>query len=122
VEICLDDIVERFSLNSEQECAFRTVANHALSETERLSMYLGGMAGTGKSQVIKALVAFFEEQNESHRFMILAPTGTAAALLNGSTYHSALGLNDRVHAANAKNMAKVRTRLEVVEYILKDDV
>jgi hypothetical protein len=57
-------------------------------------MYLGGMGGTGKSQVIKAVVAFFEERNESHRFIILAPTGSAAALLNGSTYHSALGLND----------------------------
>ena len=122
VEIYLDNIVERFNLSSEQEHAFRTVANHALSETERLSMYLGGMGGTGKSQVIKALMTFFEEHNESHCFMILAPTGSAAALLNGSTYHSALGLNDRVNAANAKNIAKVCSRLEGVQYIFIDEV
>ena len=64
MEICLDNIVERFNLNSEQECAFCTVANHTLSETERLSMYLGGMGETGKSQVIKALMTFLEECNE----------------------------------------------------------
>jgi len=46
----------------------------------------------GKSQVIKALMNFFTSRNESHRFVVLAPTGTAAALLHGSTYHSILGV------------------------------
>jgi hypothetical protein len=44
-------------------------------------MYIGGMAGTGKSQMIKALTTFFERQNESHHIVITAPTGTAAALV-----------------------------------------
>src|SRR5882762_7877117 len=34
----------------------------------------------------------FKSRNESHRFVVLAPTGTAAALLHGSTYHSILGV------------------------------
>ena len=46
-------------------------------------MYLGGMGGTGKSQVLKALSYFFETRNESHQFTIFAPTGSAAALLGG---------------------------------------
>jgi hypothetical protein len=29
-------------------------------------MYLGGMGGTGKSQVIKALISFVQERNEMH--------------------------------------------------------
>jgi len=33
-------------------------------------MYIGGMAGTGKSEVIKALTAFFEKWNESPRIVI----------------------------------------------------
>ena len=53
-------------------------------------MYLGGMGGTGKSQVIKALSQFFTGRNEAHHFITVAPTGTAAALLGGSTYHSML--------------------------------
>ena len=37
-------------------------------------MYLAGMGGTGKSQVLKALVEFFKLRNESHRIIIIALT------------------------------------------------
>ncbi|KDR80495.1 hypothetical protein GALMADRAFT_62280 [Galerina marginata CBS 339.88] len=47
-------IIEKFTLNTEQERAFRIVGNHSVeSKSEQLRMYLGGMGGTGKSQVIK---------------------------------------------------------------------
>ncbi|KAA1478948.1 hypothetical protein DENSPDRAFT_788621, partial [Dentipellis sp. KUC8613] len=85
----IDSIVREYTLNAEQERAFRIVANHAMTpDAGQLKMYLGGMAGTGKSQVIKALTCFFERRNEEFKFMILAPTGSAAALVGGSTYHS----------------------------------
>jgi predicted AAA+ superfamily ATPase len=62
-----NDTVRDFNLNTEQERAFCIVANHAtMSQPSQLKMYLGGMGGTGKSQVIKALISFFEKQNESH--------------------------------------------------------
>jgi thymidylate kinase len=97
--------VSDFSLNIDQERAFRIIANHASTEKPgQLIMYIGGMAGTGKSQVIKALTAFFEKRNESHRIVITAPTGTAAALVGGSTYHSILGINDK--SASTISMAK----------------
>src|SRR5882672_4762702 len=75
----IEDVVEKFELTSEQERAFRIVANHAVAPgSEQLIMYVGGMGGTRKSQVIKALMDFFKSRNESHRFIVLAPTGTAA--------------------------------------------
>ena len=78
----LNTIVEEFSLNTEQEKAFCIVATHASDlYSEPLRMYIGGMAGTGKSQVLKALKSFFKKRNESHRFIVVAPTGSAAALL-----------------------------------------
>ena len=81
-------IVKEFTLNREQECAFQIIANHAMCcNPEQLRMYLGGMDGTGKSQVIKALPHLFMARNEAHHFIIVAPTGTAATLLGGSTYH-----------------------------------
>jgi len=43
-------------------------------------MYLGGMGGTGKSQIIKALSWFFEIRHEAHRFIIVAPTGSLELL------------------------------------------
>lgn len=42
--------IQSFMLNKEQACAFSIIANHAtLHRSEQLRMYLGGMAGTGKS-------------------------------------------------------------------------
>jgi hypothetical protein len=90
-----------------------------------LVQYVGGMGGTGKTQVIKALIQFFNLRNESHRFVILGPTGTAAALLNGSTYHSFLGvpIAGLTGTRNkATTIAQVRTRLEGVDYLFIDEV
>jgi predicted AAA+ superfamily ATPase len=62
----IDGVVnsKEFRLNTDQERAFRIVANHAVSSNpEQLKMYMGGMGGTGKSQVIKALMHFFKLRN-----------------------------------------------------------
>src|SRR3954447_18707173 len=86
-------------------------------------MYLGGMGGTGKSQVIKALIQFFGQRNESHRFAIVAPTDTAAALLGGSTYHSFLGIHRSDDSGyEHAPMAKIKSKLDGVEYIFLDEV
>jgi len=72
----IDSTVFDFLLNIDQERAFCIIANHASTrKTWTTYMYIGGMAGTGKSQVIKTLTAFFEKRNESHRIVITAPTG-----------------------------------------------
>ncbi|KAG6914980.1 hypothetical protein DXG01_014073 [Tephrocybe rancida] len=96
-EPVIQDISTDFCLNEEQMRAFRIVANHAASTSpDQLKMYMGGMGGTGKTQVLKALVKYFEAWGESHRLVVVAPTGTAASLLGGSTYHSMFGINDMV--------------------------
>src|SRR6202790_2877606 len=122
----IEDVIVKFELTSEQERSFRIIANHAVTPgSEQLMMYVGGMAGTGKSQVIKALMDFFKSRNESHRFVVLAPTGTAAALLFGSTYHSFLGVPIDGQTAlrnETTNNAQVKARLDGVEYIFLDEV
>ena len=91
----ISGVVSEFHLNREQERAFCIVANHICHRSsEQLKMYIGGMAGTGKSQVLKAVIRLFELRNECHRFVVVAPTGSAAALLGGSTYHSMFGINE----------------------------
>ena len=121
----IDKTFQGFKLNNEQERAFRIIANHAVTpQAEQLKMYLGGMGGTGKSQVIKALMQLFKSRNESHRFVALGPTGTAAALLGGSTYHSFLGI--RMSGSGVQNestsVAQAWGRLEGVDYIFLDEV
>ena len=118
----IDHTITNFLLNSEQERAFRIIANHAtVTNPDKLCMYLGGMGGTGKSQVIKALMKSFDERKENHRFLVVAPTGAAAALLNGSTYHSVLGINDG-EFISAKSLAQIRARLDGIDYIFLDEV
>jgi hypothetical protein len=121
----IDETVDKFHLNPEQQRAFHIIANHATMEKpEKLHMYLGGMGGTGKSQVIKALMHFFNERKENHRFLVLAPTGAAAALLNGSTYHSVLGIReDRSSTSiSSTSLAQIRAKLDGVDYIFLDEV
>ena len=120
----MDAICKKYSLNDEQERAFRIIANHVVRpNSESLKMYIGGMGGTGKSQVLKAVSNFFESRNEAHRFIIVAPTGTAAALLSGSTYHSILGINEMSsEAQTTKSLMQVRTRILGVDYIFLDGI
>ena len=114
----INECIEKFSLNTEQERAFRIIANHACAEhPEQLKMYIGGMGGTGKSQILKALSFYFSLV--AHRFIIVAPTGTAATLLGGSAYHSMFGINDRIGNAG---LAQVKARLLGVEYVFFDEV
>ena len=121
----IDTTATNFHLNTDQQRAFRIIANHAVGpKTEQLIMYLGGMGGTGKSEVIKALIHFFKERNEQHRFVVLGPTGTSAALLGGSTYHSFLGvtLTGMFSKRNqATSIAQVKARLDGTEYIFEDE-
>ncbi|KAL4263449.1 ATP-dependent DNA helicase [Pleurotus pulmonarius] len=122
----LESVCEEFSLNPEQSRAFRMVAEHAIAESPpQLKMYLGGMAGTGKSRVLKALTEFLSRLGQSHRLAIVGPTGSCAALIGGSTYHSVLGFNgpESEHSsALTRSIAQVRSRLQGVDYIFLDEV
>ena len=120
----IEDISTHFGLNKEQGRAFRIVANHSCDpDSEQLNMYVGGMAGTGKSQVLRALSKLFFQRKELYRLLILAPTGSAAALLGGSTYHSALGISsDSDRLSSTTQLSQIKSRLLGVQYIFLDEV
>ena len=112
-----------FELNLEQDRAFRIIANHACNPySDQLKMYLGGMGGTGKSRVLHAVLEFFRQRNELYRCVVVAPTGTAAALLQGSTYHYMFGIDDKRDDISTARMGKVASRLDKVEYVFLDEV
>ena len=119
----IESVSAEYSLNTEQDRAFRLVANHACChDSDQLKMYIAGMAGTGKTRVLESLIDFFRQRNESHRLLIVAPTGSAAALLKGSTYHSAFGINSDGGPSSNIQLAQVKSRLEGVDYIFLDEV
>jgi hypothetical protein len=121
--VSIASIVAKFSLNQEQDRAFRIVVQHASHPSgQQLRMYLGGMAGTGKSQVIKALIHFFEEHKESYAFVVVAPTAAAATLVARSTYHSLLGFAGSIPSQTQNSLRKVRERLQYVSYMFIDEI
>ncbi|KAE9393892.1 hypothetical protein BT96DRAFT_750441, partial [Gymnopus androsaceus JB14] len=102
--------------------AFRIIAQHSIGYcNEPLHMYIGGMGGIGKSQVIKCLLKFFAARNNAYAIVTCAPTGNAAALLGGSTYHFLLGMNNKIEEVVACTMAQVCSRLDSVQYIILDE-
>ncbi|KAJ7114874.1 hypothetical protein C8R44DRAFT_629912, partial [Mycena epipterygia] len=129
----ISDIIIKFELNTEQNRAFRLVADHATGTLQApLRMYLGGMGGTGKSQVLKAIITFFTRRKEEHRFIVLGPTGSTAALLNGSTYHSVFKIPRESKSKNhddlegikneGTSLAAVNERLQGVDYVFLDEI
>jgi ABC-type ATPase involved in cell division len=61
-------------------------------DVENRCIYLGGPGGTGKSQVIKAIIEAFRQLNCSEQLLVCATTGVAANLTGGSTVDSLLKL------------------------------
>lgn len=114
--------------NTEQERAFKIFAEHASGpQSKPLKMYMGGMGGSGKSAVLTAIIEFFVARKEEYRFLVLGPTGSVAALLNGSTYHSVFRIPREGKSKNrddmdgipndAASIAAINERLQGVEYI-----
>ncbi|KIJ40647.1 hypothetical protein M422DRAFT_256341 [Sphaerobolus stellatus SS14] len=68
------DVADLFNLNDEQKRAFMIIALHLHSTgSDQLKMYLGGMTGTGKSQVIKAVAHYFDHHDSTHVLELVAP-------------------------------------------------
>ncbi len=82
----IESMIKEYTLNAEQERAFRIVAGHSMDRgSELLRMFLNGPGGTGKSRVISALHDFFERRNQGRRFRLASYTGVAARNISGMT-------------------------------------
>ena len=80
------------------------------------NMYIGGMA--------KGLKYFFLKRGETHYLQIVVPTGSAAALVGGSTYNCLLGIREHKEGRvfSQTSFSQVKAHLHQCEYILLDEV
>ena len=85
-------------------------------------MNLAGMAGTGKTRVLKALISLFKYKREAHQMVVVAPTSSSASLLNGSTYHCMFAINTEGRKSSVVQLAQAKTQLQGVDYVLFDEV
>lgn len=94
-----------FRLSEEQERALRTVSAQPIS-------VLTGGPGTGKTTIIKALVAHAERHNAT--VLLAAPTGRAAWRLSESTHRDASTIH-RLLEYDARERAFLRDRVSPLE-------
>jgi ATP-dependent DNA helicase PIF1 len=95
IEETLQMVVQQFTLNYEQTCALRIIAEHSLGRSQignQLLMGIFGEGGTGKSRLIEAIRSWFGLVGQEQRLIVTATTGAAAVRINGSTLHSAASI------------------------------
>ncbi|KAF8133836.1 hypothetical protein EV363DRAFT_1098141, partial [Boletus edulis] len=87
----IDAIHNEFNLNDneEQSHTFRIIAEHFTSSSlDQMMCLITGIAGLGKSHIIKAIVALFRCCGCPNNLLLSAPTGCAAILIEGYTIHA----------------------------------
>lgn len=89
-------------------------------------MCVPGCGGTGKSQLIRALTAYFDRTNRVQKLRKLAPTSIAAAEIDGMTIHSFLGESRNKKARSTVDGLPGQATLEKswrhIEYLIIDEM
>ena len=98
----INQIGEKENLQGQQWITFHIIARSFLTtyiekksfslDNEPLQMFLTGPGGTRKTHVVKAVLKVMEYYNAGHTIHFLAPTGSAASLIDGMTVHKGLGI------------------------------
>jgi len=98
-EAILESVRVKFTLNQKQSWAFKIIANNFLNKcvyniegTRPLHMLMTGPGGTGKTHVVRAVKEVMGHYGSAHKIRFLAPTGSAASLIDGMTIHKGLGI------------------------------
>ena len=61
----------------------------------QLLLYVGGMGGTGKTHLIRAVVSLFDKLGRKKELQLSAPTGAARVIIHSTTIHSLMGLPNK---------------------------
>ena len=89
-------------------------------------MCVPGCGGTGKSQLIRAVTAYFTQTNRTHKLRKLALTSIAAAEIEGMTIHSFLGegrnRKSKSKAMNRPGQITLENAWRFVEYLILDEM
>lgn len=77
-----------------------------LINDSKQNIFLTGKAGTGKSKLLRQLI-----KNTHKKSIVLAPTGVAAANIEGSTFHNFFGLPNGFLDVNGKSKVSRLSKL-----------
>lgn len=89
-------------------------------------MCVPGCGGTGKSQLIRCITAYFSQTNRVHKLRKLAPTSVAATEIDGMTIHSFLGdgrnRKRKEQATSRPGHSTLENAWRLVDYIIVDEM
>ena len=94
-------------------------------------IFLTGGAGVGKPHLIKTIfmsisksLSFKGGDPEKPRILILAPTGVAAINIDGTTIHTALGINvgHKLYRLNDRQRGILRNKFSEIKFIIIDEI
>ena len=113
-------VIQEFGLldNAEQLQAFEMVGNHLSHGTFPLQMYIGGVGGTGKTHVIRAIQRLFRLTGKTTELVVGAPTGAAAVLIGGYTVHAMCFMSQ----FKPKDVTELRAFWDKIRYCIIDEV
>jgi len=146
-ESVMNTIGKEYKLNPKQWIAFHIITKYFVQKfiikqnkpLEHLCMLITGPGGTGKTHVVHAVKSVMEHYNCAHMIRFLAPTGSAANLIDGMTIHKGLGTKiqsckkgkrnrepgateeDYSVIISVKNRTQLRDEWKNVEFVLIDE-
>ena len=98
---------------------------------DHLRLFMDGPGGSGKSEVIKNVIRYSARYCKNlhvpftrHTILMTASTGVAATLINGTTVHASLKLNNKLNQEIKQEMQEIfkQTRLIVLDEISMIDI
>ncbi|ESK81627.1 pif1 protein [Moniliophthora roreri MCA 2997] len=100
VQEVIEHFADEWKLNMQQRKVYNIILQHFIkthlcqqSDVPPLRMMLTGPEGTGKMHSVKAVYAAMSYFGFSHILCFLAPTGSAACLIDGQTIHKGLKIS-----------------------------
>jgi hypothetical protein len=88
-----NEVLTKFNLNDLHVKTYDEFIIDLLSSNFKgIYIYIGDVARSGKSQIIKVISAYFQKKHSHDMFKMLAFIASVALLIGGSTIHSLIGL------------------------------
>jgi AAA domain-containing protein len=120
----VDAVAHEISLNEKQFLVAERIIQGPLAskdhsydgvKREQLLICIATEGGSGRYQLIKAIVMAMKLLNREHEMMLLAPTGAAAHNIGGNTIHNALGMSNASERKRTQSLWNRKTVMVVDE-------
>jgi ATP-dependent DNA helicase PIF1 len=113
-----DSTVDDTMLSDEQAQALNCIR-------EGRNVFVTGVAGTGKSLVLKKALEYIENNYENDEYVAVAPTGSTAIALEGQTMHSFAGIGvPKIYTdfSKTKSNKKTAKKWKSLKILVLDEV